>query len=51
MTVTAIGLKYAEQIHDGRMLWPDGVPKRRRKDTYDSYVEMEYSPAIEPPAE
>lgn len=47
MPVTAIGLKYAQQIHEGQMTWPDDVPKRRRQDTYDSYVDMGYVPEIE----
>lgn len=48
MPVTALGLKYAKQVHDGQMLWPDDVPERRRRDTYDSYLEMGYTPEIDP---
>lgn len=51
MPVTSLGCKYAKQIHDGKLTWETDIPKRRRQDVYDSYVEMDYTPAINPPSE
>jgi len=51
MSVTPIGIKYATMIHEGEAVWPDDIPKRRRQDTYDSYLEMKYEPPIEPPTD
>lgn len=48
MAVTDMGKLYARRIWRGEITMDD-VPKRRRQDAYDSYLEMNYSPVIEQP--
>lgn len=51
MTITAWGKKYADAVHNGKIIWPTGVPAKRRAETYAAYTELGYKPDIEPPTD
>lgn len=45
---TTWGRKYAEAIHEGKLVWPEDIPAKRRAETYEAYTEAGYQPPLEP---